>query len=150
MKLKFNWGMGIVLAFVLFISYIMYFIITVSTDKSFDVEMVTEDYYKQELGYQKDINTLSLTKSMNMDVVFEKVDEGLLVQFPKKIKPGLVKGSMFLYRPSDKHMDFEIPISLSDSHLLIPNNRLKDGRWNITVKWDYINQSYLTKEQITF
>ena len=57
---------------------------------------------------------------------------------------------MFLYRPSNKQFDFEIPISLSDHTLLIPDNRLLDGRWNIIVDWSYNKEEYLYKQNIIY
>jgi hypothetical protein len=54
--MKFNWGTGIVLAFIGFISFIMYFIIIMMTDNTYDHDLVTENYYKQELEFQNDIN----------------------------------------------------------------------------------------------
>lgn len=148
--MKFNWGTGIVIAFVAFISFIMYFVVSATTNKKYDYDLVTDDYYKQELGYQNEINNETNSQKTGMEVSLEKTESGLLVTFPKTVNPVNVQGSMFLYRPSDKGMDFEISISLSDSHLLIPNSRLKDGRWNIQVNWTYNGQNYLTKKEITF
>ena len=54
--MKLNWGTGIVIAFVGFISFIMYFVITMNTDKALDHDLVTEDYYKEELEFQNDID----------------------------------------------------------------------------------------------
>ena len=47
--MKINWGTAIVIAFVCFISFIMYFVISMSTDKKYDHDLVVEDYYGQEL-----------------------------------------------------------------------------------------------------
>jgi hypothetical protein len=57
---------------------------------------------------------------------------------------------VFLYRPSNKQLDFETPISLSESYLLVPDKRLLDGRWNITIDWQYNETSYLFKKSIVY
>ncbi|SFU33331.1 hypothetical protein SAMN05216480_101804 [Pustulibacterium marinum] len=150
MKIKLNWGFGVVVAFVAFISFIMYFIVNMTTNKKYDYDLVTEDYYKEELAYQKEINKEKVTNMLGMQVLAEKTTDGLKIQFPPLLNPKEISGTMFLYRPSDKQQDFEIPISLSDSHLLIPNNRLKDGRWNIQIEWSYNGQEFLTKKQLVF
>ena len=49
---KINWGTGIVIAFVLFISFILYFVIKTSTDTTYEYDLVAKDYYKDELEYQ--------------------------------------------------------------------------------------------------
>ncbi|WP_205957991.1 hypothetical protein [Flavivirga algicola] len=43
----------------------------------------------------------------------------------------MILKEMLQLRPSNKHLDFETAISLSKPNLLIPDNRLVDGRWNI-------------------
>jgi hypothetical protein len=54
-----------------------------------------------------------------------------------------------LYRPSNKKLDFEIPISLSDvTTLLIPKKSLAGGRWDINMEWQYEGKLYLSKKII--
>lgn len=148
--MKINWGTGIVLAFVAFISFIMYFIITISTDKKYSKELVTKHYYEQELAYQKDIDKEKNSKKLKTNLKWKKTDDGIVVEFPKDIDFKKIVGKVFLYRPSNKKLDFEIPISLSTNNLLIPDKRLLDGRWNIKVDWKYNNTSYLYKQDITY
>ena len=61
-----------------------------------------------------------------------------------------ITGKVFLYRPSNKQLDFETPISLSEHTLLIPDKRLLDGRWNIKVDWQYKGNKYLYKKEISY
>ena len=148
--MKINWGTGIVIAFVLFISFIMYFIITMSVDDSYDHDLVTEDYYKEELKYQESIDKEANAKKLIKNVSWEKTDEGLVILFPDNLEAKEIKGKVFLYRPSDKQLDMEVPISLSKHYLLIPDDRLLDGRWNIHVDWKYKNIPYLFKDEIVY
>ncbi len=148
--MKFNWGTGIVLAFIGFIGFIMYFIITMSVDDRYNHELVTEDYYAEELEYQNDINKLNNSKHLNENISYKKTDDGLLIQFPKDIDIKKIEGRVFLYRPSNKQLDFDTAISLSKPYLLIPDKRLVDGRWNIKIDWQYNGNSYLYKESINY
>ncbi|MCB0445204.1 MAG: FixH family protein, partial [Gelidibacter sp.] len=147
---KFNWGTGIVLAFVGFISFIMYFIIAMNTNKKYDFDLVTEDYYKQELDFQNDINKQNNAKDLTENITWEKTKDGLLIIFPKNIEVNSITGRVFLYRPSNKQLDFETSISLSNHNLLIPDKRLLDGRWNLKVDWQYNGNSYLYKKEIHY
>ena len=83
--MKINWGTGIVLAFIGFISFIMYFIITMNVDSKYEHDLVTEDYYAEELDYQNDINKLSNSKRLNENVSYKKTEEGLIITFPKDL-----------------------------------------------------------------
>ena len=148
--MKVNWGTGIVIAFVGFITFIMYFVINMNVNDKYNHDLVTEEYYKEELKYQDDIDKLNNAKSLETNVSYQKTDDGLLIQFPQTFDVKKITGKMFLYRPSNKHLDFESSISLSNTYLLIPDKRLVDGRWDIKIDWQYNGKSYLYKESIMY
>jgi len=148
--MKINWGTGIVIALVFFISFIMFFVLRMTLDERSNHELVREDYYKAELGFQDEINAQNNALKNKVNLGIEKNAEGILIKFPEKLNLKDIKGTVSLYRPSNKGLDFELPISLSHSHLLIPDNRLLDGRWDIKVFWEYQGEAYLFKDKITY
>jgi hypothetical protein len=148
--MKINWGTGIIIAFVCFISFIMYFVINMNTNKKYDHDLVTEDYYEQELQFQNDIDKENNGKTLAENIKWKKTNDGLLIEFPTKMEAQNITGKVFLYRPSNKQLDFETSISLSNQNLLIPDKRLLGGRWNIIVDWQYNGKSYLYKKQIVY
>ena len=148
--MKFNWGTGIVLAFIGFISFIMYFVISMNTNNKYDHDLVTEDYYKQELEFQNEINKETNANNLANNITSTKTEEGIIITFPEDLLINSISGKVFLYRPSNKQFDFEMPISLSNQNLLIPDKRLLDGRWNIKVDWQYKGKKYLYKKEINY
>ena len=148
--MKINWGTAIVIAFICFIGFIMYFVVNMSTNDKYDHDLVVEDYYKQELEFQTDIDKEKNAKALATNINWKKTDDGVVITFPDELKIDEIKGKVFLYRPSNKQLDFEIPISLSNRNLLIPDRRLLDGRWNIKVDWIYENKPYLYKAEINY
>ena len=148
--MKINWGTAIVIAFACFIAFIMYFVINMSTDKKYDHDLVVEDYYKEELNFQTDIDKEANAKTLDTNVSWKKTENGIEIHFPEKLDIDKIEGTVFLYRPSNKHLDFETQISLSNHTLLIPDKRLLDGRWNIKVDWTYKSEHYLYKKEILY
>lgn len=148
--MKINWGTGIILAFIGFIGFIMYFIITMNVNDKYNHDLVIEDYYAQELTYQNDVNKLKNSKKLKENIEYKKTDEGLLICFPSNIDYKKITGKIFLYRPSNKQLDFETTLSLSESYLLIPDRRLVGGLWNIIIDWQYDDESYLFKESLNY
>ena len=148
--MKINWGTGIVIAFVLFISFIMFFVVRSLTDESLEHELVTEEYYKKELQFQTELDAEQRAADRGLSLEVRRVEEGLMVKFPEDQIPENIKGKVFLYRPSDKQFDFEVAISLSDPHLLIPKTRLLDGRWNLVADWSYEGETYRVKQSIKY
>lgn len=148
--MKINWGKGIVIAIICFVSFIMYFVISMSTDKKFSHDLVTEKYYEKELNYQQVIDATKNAKSLREDITIVKDTKGLQIQFPKIFQDKKVEGKVFLYRPSNKQLDFEIPISMTDNYLLVPEKRLLGGRWNISVNLKYNNKNYYFSKEINY
>ncbi|SDR96911.1 FixH family protein [Winogradskyella sediminis] len=148
--MKINWGTAIVIAFVCFISFIMYFVISMSTDSKYDHDLVVEDYYGQELQFQADLDHEENAKHLESNITLKTTKEGIVITFPEDLNIQKIEGKVFLYRPSNKQLDFETEISLSNHNLLIPDKRLLDGRWNIKVDWKYNTNSYLFKKEITY
>lgn len=148
--MKINWGTGIVIAFVAFIAFIMYFIISMSVNNKYNHDLVTEDYYKQELEFQNEINKLDNATTLKENLNCTKTNEGLTITFPNNFNTNQITGKVFLYRPSNKHFDFEMPINLTNHQLVIPNKLLLSGRWNLKVDWQYQNKAYLFKKEIVY
>lgn len=148
--MKINWGTGIAVAIVAFIGFIMYFVVTMMTGKEYDHDLVTEQYYQKELKYQDEIDALQNAKDLEEPVRITKTADGLLIKFPEIFTEKNTKGKVFLYRPSNKQLDFEMPLSISNTYLLVPETRLLDGRWNISILWNHKNKHYLVKEEIIY
>ena len=66
--MKLSWGTGILLAILAFVGFIMYFFVITLVDKQYDHELVTENYYAQELDFQKDIDAQKQTLDAHMQV----------------------------------------------------------------------------------
>ena len=146
--MKINWGTGIVIAFALFMAFILYFVIEVQSNSKYDNDLVVEEYYKHDAQFGKEMQ-----RTQNAQDLVEKpkvvlTTDGAVITFPAAFVPNNIKGNVSLYRPSNKKLDFVIPISISNSTLLIPKKSLVGGRWDINMEWQYEGKAYLTKETI--
>ncbi|MCG8207534.1 FixH family protein [Tenacibaculum finnmarkense] len=148
--MKLNWGAGIVIAIIAFMSFILYFVISMSTGNNYNHDLVSEEYYQKELVFQGDIDATKNAKELSENIKVQRVSEGLKIYFPTAFNPTDIKGKVFLYRPSNKQLDFEIPISISNTYLLVPEKRLLGGRWNIIVSWNYKNTPYLFEQELMY
>jgi hypothetical protein len=147
--MKINWGTGIVIAFALFMSFILFFVFRVQSDSKYDNELVVEDYYKQERILKDVMDKEENAARLQQKVTIEDTKEGILIAFPSDFNPQDIKGKVSLYRPSDQKLDNESQISLSTSnHLLIPKSDLAGGRWDIIVDWKYQGKAYLNREMM--
>ena len=148
--MKINWGTSIVLVFIAFISFILFFIFRMSTDERANHDLVTEDYYRAELGFQKEIDDQNNATKDSVQLGLEQTEEGIRILFPPALDFSKITGTVSLYRPSNKKLDTDIDLNLSSHRLLIPDEQLLDGRWDINVSWTYENETYLFKEKLVY
>jgi hypothetical protein len=148
--MKINWGTGIVIAFALFMSFILFFVFKVQSDSKYDNELVVEKYYLKEQTFEKQMEKEQNAHDMSEAVKIITSDNGIMIAFPDGFDISKINGKVSLYRPSNKKLDFEVPISLSSPHLLIPKSNLVGGRWDISIDWTYEGKEFLSKETILF
>lgn len=148
MKFKIGWGTSIVIAFAFFISFILYFVIKVQSDSKYDNDLVVEEYYKKDALYGEDYVKMQNAKDLIEKPLVIQTNDSIEVKFPASIDFQDVKGTVSFYRPSNKKLDFQVPISLSKPSLLIPKLNLVGGRWDIFIDWEYQSKSYKMKETI--
>ena len=118
--MKFNWGTGVVIAFALFMSFILYFVFKVQSNSKYDNELVVEEYYKHDAHFGDEMVRVQNAHDLTQKPAIKYTSKGVLITFPEVFTPNEIKGNVSLYRPSNKKLDFEVPISLSGHTLLIP------------------------------
>jgi hypothetical protein len=98
--MKLNWGTSIVIAMVLFISFIMYMVITMTTQKAYDHDLVVDEYYKKEMTFNDKLQKIENGKLYASEIKFTANQGGLLLNFPKELQD-IEKIDVYGYRASD-------------------------------------------------
>ena len=146
MKIKINWGTGIVIAIVLFMIFILSFVYkTIAIDK-YEHHLVSEDYYKDELYYQKEIDKLNNAAKLSENIALSNSEKGITISFPQDKDFNKIKGTIYFMRRSNIKLDFKKEIKLSNHFIIIPDSLLVSGKWIIKIDWQYNDEEYLLKE----
>lgn len=128
--MKFNWGTGIAIGYTTFVVFI-----GVMVYKAFgeDFDLVTEDYYAQEIKFQDKID--SKARAEKLDGNLQTIVEGknLKILFPQKDIP--LKGSINCFRPSDESKDFTETFTIENGAYTIPLSKFIKGKYLIKVEW---------------
>lgn len=148
--MKINWGTGLVIGMVLFISFILYFVIQIMTNDKHDFELVTEDYFSREMVYQDELDAESNSLSLKNNIVGKRTENGWLLTFPEDFDGSKISGIVSMYRPSNKKLDFDLLIELNENQFLIPDSKMVAGRWNTIVTWEYNGKSFRFTDKITY
>ena len=105
--MKINWGTYIVIAFALFISFIMYFVLKVQSDSKYDNDLVVEEYYKHDVHFQDEMARIQNAHDLKVKPVITVGTNGITIVFPADFTPKDIKGTVALYRASNKKFDFQ-------------------------------------------
>ena len=120
----------------------------VQTNHKYDNELVVDKYYQKELLLNGQMERQQNAKNLTEGIVVTTDKNSVIISFPKAFDYSEIKGKVSLYRPSSQKLDFETHISLSSPRLLIPKSSLADGRWDISIEWNYQGTNYLNKETL--
>ena len=150
MKLKISWPTAIILSIVAFMVFILSFVYKVTFLPEYDHHLVSEQYYKDELNYQKEIDNENKGIALLENVIVNKTTEGLLITFPKEFNPTDISGVISFKRLSNNKIDFEAPIKLKTNDFLIKDENLVKGRWDLKIEWIVADNTYLFKEKLMY
>jgi len=149
-KKKSLWGVGIVVLYSSFVIFILSFVIF-STTQNFT--LVEDNYYQKSLSYQDKIDMIQNTEDLVIkpNLQLDKENNILTISFTDSLAKLGIAGTAHFFRPSDKHADQTIPISLDSSNqMTISTTRFLKGLWVLKLQWASSNISYFQEENLTF
>lgn len=133
---RFNpWPYGIIAAFVLFVGGVVAFIVVATRDTN---ELVTRDYYEEELRYQTRVDQLARTEfwSNRISAAFEATGRRVKVTVPREHAAAGATGQVQLYRPSAASDDHTVALTPDgDGTQWIDAARLAAGLWKVRLHW---------------
>ncbi|MBS9766423.1 MAG: FixH family protein [Flavobacteriaceae bacterium] len=154
MKFKINSNVVIpamiIIAITLFMGYILQFVYKAMAMPEYNHQLVTTNYYQKELKYQSEIDKEKRAKQLKQDVIVTKNEEGLLIIFPDEFESKKITGIVELLRLSDEKADITLPVIVENHRLLIKDEKLIKGQYQITIDWEVNGQGYMLKKEIMY
>lgn len=147
--MKINWGTSIVIAFALFISFILFFVVK-SHQQQNKHDLVSEEYYKDELKYQDEIDQLQNVVDLDEQFSITKNGLGFEIIFPSQFSNDNIDGIITMTRPSNKVLDFEQKIVLENQKIILPKEKLIAGNWKLRIEFTSENVPYLVKKSLHY
>ena len=130
--MKINWGTGILIFLILFLSAAFVFIVFAMRQ---DVNLVHEDYYEKGADYSQQMNVEARSAEFANAVQTRIEGESLFIDFDTTFTLRIDSGNVLLFRPSNSSLDFNMPIKSSESSILIPKSKLMPGRYILKLYW---------------
>jgi hypothetical protein len=139
-----NWGNRLLLVFVAFaglISYMVYRCVLMP------VNLVTSEYYKDELSYQDVIDATKNANALSTNTSIVQVASNVAIQLPDEMKQHPVKGTILFYCPSDISNDRHIELSVdTQAKQLIDIRKFAKGNYMVKIEWSENNKHYYAEK----
>jgi nitrogen fixation protein FixH len=146
---RFNpWPIGVFLAFALFIPATFGLAIFTTFHKS---DLVSPDYYEQEIRYQERFDRLKRTKPLldSIRIDYDPAAASIRIQLPAEHGREAATGMVRLYRPSAAGLDRELALKLDANGAQRVNaGGLRTGLWKVRVEWRSGEQDFFREESI--
>jgi nitrogen fixation protein FixH len=149
MELPHNpWPWAIVLTFVVFISGTVGLIVMACSQK---VDLVSANYYEQELKFQGQLERLKRTSQLGAEAVvtYDAAHACIMISLPPEQARHDLHGQIQLYRPAQADLDRQMKLQL-DAHGFqsLDASGLKPGLWRIRVSWTAGQQDYFIDQKV--
>lgn len=147
--MKLNWGHGIAIFLVIFVVTTLGVVFLISTDDTYNHELVSENYYDDELNFQQEIDKAENASKLNSQVKYRVSKEGVLITFPNDFEYDKIEGVIKMNRPSKMILDFTMPVKLDENfQILIPAEKAIQGKWKIVIDWNVGDKEFMYKANI--
>ncbi|RSK50020.1 FixH family protein [Hymenobacter rigui] len=144
-----RWPYAIVAAFGLFAGFIGYL---VQQAMRTSVELVSPDYYQQELAYQQRMESVARTAALPgpVQLTLEPARQQLVLRLPAAVAGAAVRGRVQFFRPSNQQLDFSMPLQPDASReQRISTARMQPGFWRVRFTFTAGGQAYFVERNIT-
>ncbi|RIV17720.1 nitrogen fixation protein FixH [Fibrisoma montanum] len=139
-----NWGKSIVLTFILFAGFIGSLVFLMSRQR---VDLVRDDYYQDELNFQRQINRISNTARLSgaASMTYQRALQQVVFTLPASVR----QGNVTFYRPADRRLDFTVPIAANAmSRQTVSTAPLAKGYWRVQLTWSDGEQEYYAEKEL--
>jgi nitrogen fixation protein FixH len=142
------WPIGICAAFALFALGTACLVAMACSQK---VELVSVDYYEQELRFQGQIERTKRAAKLGNEasVGYDRSNKAIKISLPAGQAIQGLKGHIKLYRPSAGGLDQDLPLEVNQNgSQALDASHLRRGLWKIRVSWTAEGQDYFIEQKL--
>lgn len=141
--IKWHWGTGITLVYIGFVVF-MLSMVGLCVKQHFD--LVTPDYYAQELAFQEVIDGKQNAQLLGSVAKVEQQGTDVVLALPSELTR-IDSGKILFYKPDNAKYDFEIPLTQGLTYTL-PGNKFAYGLYNVKITWYAQGTRYFAEKNL--
>ncbi len=143
--MKFGWGGRIVLLYSGFVALIV--TLVVSSVKQ-DIQLVSDDYYEQELEYQNVLNAGKNQSSLSNPARIFASESTVTIEFPHEFNEEIINGNVHFYSPINRDWDKKIAMNDVEKSFIVSREELVKTKYKIKLRWQAAGKEYYQESDI--
>lgn len=144
--MKMNWGVKVTILYSSFV-VMMITLVVASTHQKF--ELVSDDYYKEELAYQDVIDATRNQASLSSPVRLDATENFIEITFPQELDGKNISGIVQFYSPVKADYDKQWPITVTCSNkMLVEKRLLSKTRYKVKISYKVDQKAYYQESEL--
>jgi nitrogen fixation protein FixH len=143
--MQLNWGHKITFVFIGFAS-MMFYLIYKCNQTNF--ELVSKDYYKEELAYQQVIDGTNNANQLQTNTNITIQGTQVSIQLPNEMQQKHIKGNVHFYCPTDARKDQKFNLTVNDNATFQVPHAVIPGKYIVKISWQADNNNYYQEKEI--
>jgi len=145
--MKLSWGYKIMFVYIVFVAGMVFLVFKASSQK---FDLVTKDYYDQELKYQQVIDQAANTSKLSTPVSIERKEGELMISFPDEMKNKKKLVDFHLYYAADAKKDFRKSFELNENESTQALPVGMKGMYELKLLWETDGVKYYFEKKLFF
>lgn len=139
-----NWGHKLAIVYIAFALF-MFFLVYKSTKSDF--QLVTKDYYKDELAYQQVIDGTNRANELSTFLTIEQVQDKIIIRLPSEMKGKKTEGEIWFYCINNNKNDQRLKLAVNEEgKQVIEAGILNPANYKVKINWKADNLNYYSEK----
>lgn len=145
--MKLNWGHGITFVFICFAVMMGYLVFRCQRS---GVQLVSRDYYSDELEYQQHIDGARHANALSAPVSIRETEGRVSLRFPAEMKGKKTEGDIWFYCAANDKKDLRMVLQPDEALTQSVDRRLLPaGNYLVKLKWTTEGRIYYTEQNLS-
>ncbi len=142
-----GWGTRITILYLGFVGLIATLVILSHREKP---DLVTPEYYSEELKYQERINAISNLENSGSKISLEETKNSVILSVPEFFSGKEITGEAHFYRPSNSAQDVKMKLTIpaSETKHEISVDKFQKGAYILKLNFTSEGKNYYQQESI--
>jgi hypothetical protein len=143
--MKFNWGNGILMFIILFLSSSIVFMIFALRQNN---DLVENDYYNKGANYTHQMEINKQSTGFEDSIHISSEEKYIVIRRNRGLTKISSDMNIYFFCPSDKAKDYTIFLPAQSDSLKVDKSKLAHGRYKVKISWIGNSNEYMVEKNI--